>query len=153
METPVMVIKEISENECRQVLERAALGRLGCSFENQPYVVPIFFAYEANELYVFSTYGQKIAWMRANPKVCLQVDEMTGPTHWVSVIANGRFQELVEPQFAVERAHARELLETRQRWWLNSLAERRIKVPDMEVAPLFFAIRIDSLTGIRGTAE
>jgi len=152
MELPPTVISEIPEAECREILLRASLGRLGCALDNQPYVVPIYFVCEPGCIYVFSTYGQKIEWMRANPRVCLQVDEVTGASQWASVIANGRFQELVEPQFSEEREHARELLEARQRWWLTALAERRIRVPDGQVAPLFFAIRIDSVTGIRSTS-
>jgi len=39
-----MEMNEMTAEECRAFLERASLGRLGCSFENQPYVVPIYFA-------------------------------------------------------------------------------------------------------------
>ena len=36
-----MMINEISAHECRAVLERASVGRLGCALNNEPYVVPI----------------------------------------------------------------------------------------------------------------
>ena len=36
-----MEINEMAAGECTAVLEHASLGRLGCSYENQPYVVPI----------------------------------------------------------------------------------------------------------------
>lgn len=39
-----MVINEMTAEECRALLGRASLGRLGCSYENQPCVVPIHFA-------------------------------------------------------------------------------------------------------------
>jgi hypothetical protein len=42
-----MEINELTAQECSGFLERASLGRLGCSFENQPYVVPVHFAYNA----------------------------------------------------------------------------------------------------------
>jgi nitroimidazol reductase NimA-like FMN-containing flavoprotein (pyridoxamine 5'-phosphate oxidase superfamily) len=35
---------------------------------------------------------------------------------WASVIASGRYQELPEPQYAEERAHARNLLDKRHQW-------------------------------------
>ena len=41
-----MEINEMTGEECSAFLERASLGRLGCSYENQPYVVPIHFAYD-----------------------------------------------------------------------------------------------------------
>lgn len=144
-----MTISEIAERECRAVLARGSIGRLGCSFNSQPYVVPVYFAFEGDFIYVFSTFGQKIEWMRSNPKVCVQVDEITDQSAWVSVIANGLYEELPEQQRSAERAHAREVLEKQHRWWLNALAERRAKVNDLLIDPLFFRVRIDSVTGIR----
>jgi len=147
-----MRIDELNDSECREVLSHVSLGRLGCSLNDQPYVVPVGIASEGGYIYVFSTLGQKIEWMRTNPKVCVQVDDGTGQD-WASVIAYGEYQELPEPQFEQERAHARALLQKRNHWWLNALAERRIQLRDQEIAPLFFRIRITSLTGLRGTGN
>jgi nitroimidazol reductase NimA-like FMN-containing flavoprotein (pyridoxamine 5'-phosphate oxidase superfamily) len=86
--------------------------------------------------------------MRANPKVCVQVDEIVSEAQWASVIVNGRYQELPEPEYADEHAHARQLLEQRHRWWLNAMAERLMKSSDPLIEPLFFRIHIDSMTGL-----
>jgi len=146
-----MQIDELGEAECREILSRASVGRLGCSLNDQPYVVPVGIAYEENDIYVFSTLGQKIKWMRTNPKVCVQVDEIRSHSDWASVIANGEYQELPEPQFQDERDHARKLLQERRHWWLNAMAERRIRLRDEDIKPLFFRIRIRSVTGLRGS--
>jgi uncharacterized protein len=147
-----MLVHEMSKDECRAVLGGASLGRLGCSLDNQPYVVPVCLAYEADSIYVFSTLGQKIEWMRVNPKVCVQIDEIAGESHWTSVIVSGHYQELQQPKYAAERAHARELLAKRHWWWLNALGERHLKSSkDPLVEPLFFRIQIDSITGLRAT--
>ncbi len=148
-----MQIDEIQESECREILSRSSAGRLGCSLNDQPYVVPVGIAYEPDYIYVFSTLGQKIEWMRANPKVCVQVDEIASQSDWVSVIANGTYQELPEPRFADERDHARRLMEKRHHWWLNALAERRIQLRDQEIKPVFFRIHVDSISGLRGKAQ
>lgn len=148
-----MTLSEMSEKECLDVLARAAIGRLGCALDNQPYVVPIYLAYEPGFIYVFSTYGKKIEWMRANPKVCVEVDEVRSQTQWMSVVANGRYEELPEPQFEKERQHARSLLEKRHGWWLNALAERRTQLPDELIAPLFFRIYVDAVSGLRSQEE
>jgi nitroimidazol reductase NimA-like FMN-containing flavoprotein (pyridoxamine 5'-phosphate oxidase superfamily) len=145
-----MIIKPLSEQECEEILGRATLARLACCLENQPYVVPVYVAYEANYVYVFSTEGKKVQWMRTNPKVCVQVDEIAGQAGWTSVIVNGEYQELGEPRFGVERTHARELLESRHEWWLNALAARRVDQPDVSISPVFFRIRVESMTGLRG---
>jgi nitroimidazol reductase NimA-like FMN-containing flavoprotein (pyridoxamine 5'-phosphate oxidase superfamily) len=145
----IMIITAISDEECRSVFARGSIARLGCSLDNQPYILPIFYAYEPDSIYVFSTFGQKIEWMRVNPKVCVQVDEIANQANWVSVIANGTYQELPDSQDSVERNHARQLLEKQHQWWLNALAERRSQVDDLLIAPLFFRIQTISMTGLR----
>jgi nitroimidazol reductase NimA-like FMN-containing flavoprotein (pyridoxamine 5'-phosphate oxidase superfamily) len=65
------------------------LGRLGWSLGNQPYIVSVCLASEGDFIYVFSTHGKKIVWMRANPEVCIQIDEVKGQSQWSSVIVNG----------------------------------------------------------------
>jgi len=146
-----MRIDELNETECREILSRASSARLGCSLDDQPYVIPVGIAYEEDYIYVFSTMGQKIKWMRSNPKVCVQIDEITSQSDWVSVIANGEYQELPEPQFEDQRNHARKLLQQRHHWWLNAMAERRIRLRDEEIKPLFFRIWVSSVTGLRST--
>ena len=148
-----MVINEMTEKECRESLSRASSGRLGCALENQPYVVPINFAYDGNDIIVLSTSGQKIEWMRANPKVCVQIDEIRSEKDWVSVIVNGQYQELPEPQYADEREHARKLLQKRHLWWEAPMAERQLRSADALVAPLFFRIQVHSMTGLRALPE
>jgi hypothetical protein len=143
-----MLINEIPEPECRTVLARVPVARLGCASDNQPYVVPIHFAYDGQFIYVFSTVGKKIEWMRANPKVCVQTD-IHSEGEWVSVIVNGRYEELTEPRYTAERKHANALLAQRYDWWLNALAQRRMTLGDSSIEPLFFRIHIDSMTGLR----
>lgn len=148
-----MEINEMTSDECRLFVAGASLGRLGCSYENQPYVVPIHFAYEEDYLYVFATFGQKVKWMRANPKVCVQTDEIRKQSEWISVIVYGEYEELPEPQYTSERKHASSLLAKRYQWWLNALGERQLRVGDSPIEPLFFRLHVQSMTGLRATEE
>jgi len=148
-----MVIREMTRDECRALLSRASKGRLACSQDNQPYIVPIFLAYEPDFIYVFSTFGQKVKWMRLNPKVCVQVDEIQDKSQWSSVVVYGHYQELREPQYSEECKHARELLQKRHAWWLNAAAERQLKVRGQLITPLYFRIHVDSVTGLSSTSE
>ena len=75
---------------------------------------------------MLSTLGQKIKRTRANPNVCIEIDEIANVSEWVSVIVNGRYEELPEPQFADECAHARKLLGERHLWWQNALRDRQL---------------------------
>ena len=146
-----MTINEMTQEECSAFLDRVSFGRLGCSLNDQPYVVPFFVVFDTGYLYALSTRGRKIEWMRKNPKVCVQMDEIQSEARWASVIVNGHYQELFEPQFTHERAHARKLLEKRHRWWQTSLAERQLKSEKDIIDPLFFRIKVESMSGLRAS--
>ena len=94
-----MKIRNMTREECFQFLSKVRVGRLACARENEPYIVPVFFAYNADlggkdSLYGFTTFGQKVRWMRANPRVCLEADDVNSCGRWTSVIVDGRYEEL-----------------------------------------------------------
>jgi nitroimidazol reductase NimA-like FMN-containing flavoprotein (pyridoxamine 5'-phosphate oxidase superfamily) len=144
-----MRVVSISQEECRELLQRTTIGRLGCSLNDQPYVVPVSFAYEAEFAYVFSTLGKKIEWLRQNPKACLQVDELGTRSNWTSVIVTGSYQELPEQKYPAEREHAMELLAQQSEWWRTPLEERRGQIKDSSIDPIFFRIDISSISGLQ----
>ena len=150
-----MRIIPIGEAECKELLKRVTVGRLGSSLNNQPYVVPICFSFipEKNCLYLFSTVGQKIKWMRENPKVCLEVDEIASRANWTSVVVNGKYIELHEPKFSVERQKALQVLSEYSNWWRTPLAERREQVSDEEIEPVFFRIDVSSISGLQAVMK
>jgi nitroimidazol reductase NimA-like FMN-containing flavoprotein (pyridoxamine 5'-phosphate oxidase superfamily) len=101
-----MVIREMSREECELVLARTRLARLGCAQGNQPYVVPVSLVYHQPEnggacFYGVTIPGQKVEWMRTNPLVCVEVDEVAADDRWLSVIVFGRYEELPETTIAV----------------------------------------------------
>jgi hypothetical protein len=147
----LMRIIAMSEQECSELLGRVSFGRLACSLNDQPYIVPVDFSYEPDRIYVFSTAGKKIEWMRENPKVCLQADEIGNRSNWLSVIVTGTFLELREPQYTAEREHALEQLAQYSQYWLNPLAERREQTSDLSIEPVFFRVDINSISGLRAT--
>jgi nitroimidazol reductase NimA-like FMN-containing flavoprotein (pyridoxamine 5'-phosphate oxidase superfamily) len=114
-----MRIIPISQQECSELLQRVSLGRLACSMNDQPYVLPVAFSYEPDCIYIFSTFGKKIEWMRKNPKVCLQADEIGNRSNWTSVVVTGTYLELNVPQYhTAQREHARERLAAQcSEWW------------------------------------
>ncbi len=102
---PQSVPKEVDDGDPRDEhgrvppgAGRSEVGQAGLRHENQPYVVPVTLAYDevSRCLYGFTTPGQKIEWMRANPLVCVEVDEVAADDQWVSVIAFGRYEEVPE---------------------------------------------------------
>lgn len=144
-----MQIHELSAAECTAVLTRSYLGRLACAHFEQPYIVPIHFSFDAqrNCLYAFSMIGQKIEWMRDNPKVCVEVEEIADKNHWTTVLVFGRYEELQRiPEHAEARARAEKLFDQRQEWWLPGAGHVRSRDHEHMVV---YSIQIDRLTGRR----
>ena len=177
-----MFIQEMSETDCFNALTHARFGRLACAHDNQPYVVPIYFVYEGpylyGFLYGFTTLGLKVEWMRSNPLVCVELDEVENSDQWTSVIMFGRYEELPEhpgtPEWDQDqrrahepshpmvrptsvsstpgqqaRLHAHELLQQHAEWWEPGLASRTHHNPDQPLTPIFYRIRIDRIIGRR----
>jgi uncharacterized protein len=146
-----MLIHEMTLEECRTVLAGLDFGRLACTRDDQPYVVPIHFAYDGESVYGLTTAGQKIEWMRSNPRVCLEVDERSSHDRWVSLVVLGRYEELAGTDDCERtRAHALELLQRRERWWQPASVSR----PGREQrAPIFYRIRVTQMTGLRAEPD
>ena len=148
-----MRIIAMSQQECIELLQRVSVGRLACSLGDQPYIVPIAFSYEPDCIYIFSTLGKKIKWMRQNPKVCLQADEIENRSNWLSVIVTGTYLELRDPQYTAQKEHALEQLALDSQWWQTPLAERRGQTSDLAIETVFFRIDIGSMSGLRTIPE
>lgn len=149
-----MLIHKMNQKECRDLLAQLGTGRLGCARDNQPYVVPIDFAYEADHLYSFSTVGQKIEWMRENPLVCVEADEVGAHNEWASVIAVGRYEELPDkPEYAERRLQAQLVLEKRALWWQIGYAASQSRITPKPAAPVFYCIHIEEVSGRRAVPD
>ena len=184
-----MAIREMRKDECLQLLATAKLARLACAHDNQPYVVPVYIACQESAegepglpcLYGFTTAGQKVEWMRANPRVCVEADEVEAADRWRSVIVIGRYEELPEipdsddlrlrtqerPQRAAEAALSHEwaedermqayrLLQAKIGWWQPGYAawEARPRPdPKESYSPIYYKIRIEQITGHEATKE
>lgn len=69
----------MSQADSEELLRRAPVGRLGTSWQDEPYVVPVNFVYDEGRLYFHcAKEGRKMEYMLKNPRVCFEVDEFTG---------------------------------------------------------------------------
>jgi nitroimidazol reductase NimA-like FMN-containing flavoprotein (pyridoxamine 5'-phosphate oxidase superfamily) len=146
-----MLVHELTRAECLDVLGRASVGRLACSRGDEPYVVPIHIAFDGSDLYGFSTLGQKIIWMRANPHVCVEVEEIADGRNWTTVLAFGRYYELSRPHEDREGlVKAEALLNRRPTFWLPGAA----KVTSHEHgSPVLYRIEVERLSGRRAARD
>lgn len=137
------MIKELSQQESRELLGMERVARLGCIADGFPYVVPVNYIFDGEYAYVHSMPGRKVMAMRANPRVCLQVDRIENEWSWRSVLAAGLYEEITVEQ---ERscAMSRLLGHFPQLTPVESIIAEDAGAP----TPVIFRIRIEKLTGI-----
>jgi hypothetical protein len=145
-----MSITELTEAECEVLLHKAVVGRLATCADGRPYVVPISIKYERDAsdrfLYSFANVGKKVRWMRNNPHVCVEVEELADHVHWTTVVVTGCFEELNPIQHRDDADRAFALLHDRSEWWLPGAA----RTPSTDLyRPIVYRIRIESMSGRR----
>jgi nitroimidazol reductase NimA-like FMN-containing flavoprotein (pyridoxamine 5'-phosphate oxidase superfamily) len=149
-----MFIHEMTESECRHALDNAVFARLACASNNQPYVVPIFFALDRDYIYGFATLGQKIEWMRENPLVCVEIDEWIAHDRWQSVVVFGHYEELPDlPEYKFARLKAYEMLAKRIMWWEPAAIGDAHRDTPHSATPIFYRIEIHRMTGHKATPD
>jgi hypothetical protein len=135
------VIAELDRAEIDDLLRSQVVGRIGCHADGLTYVVPVIYAYDGEGFYAYSLEGRKIRMMRANPRVCFEVDEYDGRGSWRSAIVQGTYEELeggdAERALALLSARFAERAAT-------SEGERQRRGNGPAVA---FRIRLDEVTG------
>jgi nitroimidazol reductase NimA-like FMN-containing flavoprotein (pyridoxamine 5'-phosphate oxidase superfamily) len=143
-----MIIQEMTKAACLAFLARKRFGRLACAGNSQPYIVPINFAHSGNHLYAFTTLGRKITYMRSNPLVCVETDEVESPQNWSSVIATGQYEELPDtPDFAHAREFGYTLLDQQPLWWEPGYVETLIEGKERPLDIIYFRIQITDISG------
>ncbi len=101
------MLGELTQEQIETLLRKQHTGRLACSNDGVPYIVPIHYHYDGRDIIAHSIEGKKILIMRNNPIVCFQIDLINDIFNWESVIAWGRFEEIVDME---EKAQAMEAL-------------------------------------------
>jgi len=145
-----MLIHELTRAQCVEVLTRVSVGRLACARHNQPYIVPVSFSFDPADacLYSFSTLGQKIHWMRENPRVCVEVDEIDDHMNWTTVVVTGRYEEIkatMDAGWAQARALA--LFQQRSEWWLPAVG--KVAARDEHDTRVLYRIYAETVSGRR----
>ena len=137
------MVRTLSDMQSRSLLESSTIGRLGCVFKGEPYVVPINYVFEGDCIYSHSLPGQKIDALRINPRSCLQVDVTRGPLSWSSVIAYGNFQEITDPNKRHEV-----ISRILRRYPMLTPVESTIATDGAHTDVIVFQISVDKITGM-----
>lgn len=143
-----MIIRELSLAQCAALISDNRLARLACAIDNQPYLVPIFYAYDDRCTYSFTMPGRKLDMMRRNPQVALLVEEKGEARAWRSVVAEGRFEELPDRiGFKRERDRAWSLLSQNANWWEPGALKPVIPPLAEHSSHVFFRIHVERMSG------
>ena len=143
-----MRIRSLTRQQCVELLSRGHLAHLACALDRQPYVVPIFFAFDGHHLFSFTMPGQKLEWMRLNPNVCVEAEEHGPARQWRSVVVIGQFEELADTTLHQhERDHAWTLLSRHANWWEPGSLKPQPETIAEKHSHVFYRIHIHTMTG------
>jgi hypothetical protein len=136
-----MNIGKLGDADSQAILREGSLGRLGCIAGGSPYVVPVNYLFDGQDVYVHTLPGRKVDALRANPRACLQVDEIKDAYHWRSVIAYGTYEEISD-----EKAREEILVKLFNRLPHMTPVESRLAKGLKET--IVFRIKVDEVTGV-----
>src|SRR5262245_27002334 len=136
-----MNIGRLGETDSLVILREGTLGRLGCVDDDGPYVVPVNYVFDGKDIYIHSLPGKKINALRANPRVCLQVDEIKDAYNWRSVIAFGKYEEISDEK-------TREELLGKLFSRLTHMTPVESKLTKGLQETIVFRIKVDEITGM-----
>ena len=139
-----MNIREMQHSDCIGMLSSGRLARLACCKDNIPYIVPISFRYVENHILSFSRPGKKIDWMRENPRVCLEIEQLADKIQWKCLLVEGSFRELKNRD---EREYAWSLLQRDNDWWEPGGIKPAAQHVKESLDPVYFKIEIDRMSG------
>ncbi|QQS31814.1 MAG: pyridoxamine 5'-phosphate oxidase family protein [Acidobacteriota bacterium] len=87
-------IEDLTREESIELLESIGYGHLACCKNDRPYVVPVHYAFTDEKAYIYTTEGKKSDIIKANPNVCLQVEDVATNRDWQSVILEGKAERI-----------------------------------------------------------
>jgi nitroimidazol reductase NimA-like FMN-containing flavoprotein (pyridoxamine 5'-phosphate oxidase superfamily) len=87
------MLGELDAQQITDLLRTEVIARIGCVSDGRVYVVPVTYVYDGTYIYGHAMDGAKLRAMRANPQVCVEVEQVDNLSNWRSVIAWGTFEE------------------------------------------------------------
>lgn len=93
----MLKVGDMTGEEKNALLLRAQYGHLGCTRDGHPYVVPMHYSFDGQDIYFFTTEGTKTEFIAANHEVCFQVEEVVDASNWQSVMVMGEARRITDP--------------------------------------------------------
>jgi len=87
------MLGELTQPQIEELLRSEVIARIGCVSDGRVYVVPVTYVYDGTYVWGHAMDGAKLRAMRADPRVCVEVEQVEDLSNWRSVIAWGTFEE------------------------------------------------------------
>jgi nitroimidazol reductase NimA-like FMN-containing flavoprotein (pyridoxamine 5'-phosphate oxidase superfamily) len=87
------MLGELKAAQIEDLLRSEVIARLGCLSDGRVYVVPVTYVYDGTFVWGHAMDGAKLAAMRSDPRVCVEIEHVDDLSNWRSVIAWGSFEE------------------------------------------------------------
>jgi nitroimidazol reductase NimA-like FMN-containing flavoprotein (pyridoxamine 5'-phosphate oxidase superfamily) len=134
----VGTIHVLPDDGIEDLLRTSIVGRIACcghgaAGEGRPYLVPLAYCYDGESIYAHSGPGRKLDLMRAEPRVTFEVDTAEASDRWRSVIAEGTFEEIHDPE--------------RRQQALSIMYRPPAEIPTLEPEIVVYRIRITHRSG------
>ena len=145
------MLGQLNEKQIDTLLTQQVVGRLGCHYNDETYIVPLNYVYRNGMVYAHSGPGKKIDMMRESPNVCFEVEEIENIFQWRCVIAWGVFEEITDED---EKQQVRQLLTHRimplvsqpQHHASHGITTNEPDI-DTRIDPIVYKIRVKKATG------
>lgn len=137
-------VHEMTNDEIEEILRRVGYGHLACARNNRPYVVPIHYAYDKPNIYIYTTEGMKTEIIKNNPQVCLQIEEAVDNGNWRSVVFNGNAEQITDPK---EREEALQLIRSTNPTLTPAISIRWVDNWVRENREVVYCIKPSMITG------
>jgi uncharacterized protein len=132
---------KLRDTDALAILREGNLGSIGCIAASRPYVAPVNYFFDGKDIYVHTLPCKKLDALRANPRVCLQVDEIKDSYNWRSGIAYGTFEE-------VSNEETRENVLTRLYSRLPHMTPVESRLVKGSKGAIVFCIKVEEITGV-----
>jgi uncharacterized protein len=93
--------RDLDQPEMERMLRSHSIGRLAFGFRGQVDIEPLHYVFEDGWLYGRTAPGTKLTVLEHHPWVAFEIDNVTGPFDWQSVVVKGTV-------YFVERNHLKE---------------------------------------------
>ena len=135
--------RDLSRKESDALLSRNHVGRIAFSFHDSVDIRPIHYVFAKKWLFGRTSPGDKLVTLRHNQWIAFEVDEVTGPLDWKSVVVRGTFYPL-SPEGSVHDVRLYEAgIKAIRKFAPDALTDRDPLGFRTEV----FGISVDSVTG------